>query len=243
VRRVLVVPAAGRGTRLGASHPKALVPVNGRPMLQHLVDLHRPFVEHFVVVASPSGLTAIRAALREWNAPATVACQDAPTGMLDAILIGVEAVLVPFERVWITWGDQVAVMPATLRRLSRLEAGADVALPVLERDEPYIHFERNAAGRILRVRQRREGDVMPARGENDMGLFSLSRRAAVDWLPDFARDAKPGAATAERNFLPFVAWAADRGHVVTCACTDPIEAVGINTPDELEAVARALRDR
>ena len=237
------MPAAGRGTRLGASLPKALVPVNGRPMLQHLVDLHRPFVEHLVVVASPSGQHSISAGLREWDAPATVACQDEPTGMLDAILIGVAAIPVPFERVWVTWGDQVAVLPATLDRLSRVEASADVALPVLERNEPYIHFERDRAGRIVRVRQRREGDAMPARGENDMGLFSLSRRAAVDWLTEYAREARPGAATAERNFLPFVAWAAARGQVVTCACTDPIEAVGINTPAELEAVERALRGR
>jgi bifunctional N-acetylglucosamine-1-phosphate-uridyltransferase/glucosamine-1-phosphate-acetyltransferase GlmU-like protein len=243
VSRVLVVPAAGRGTRLGASLPKVLVPVDGRPMLQHLVMLHRPFVDRLVVVASPSGLDAIAGALREWGMPATVACQEEPTGMLDAILIGIAAMNATFDRAWITWGDQVAVLPATLERLSRAEPASDVALPVLERDEPYIHFERDASGRIVRVLQRREGDAMPARGENDLGLFSLSHRAAVDWLPEYARDARPGAATAERNFLPFVAWAAARGEVATCACTDPIEAVGINTPAELEAVERALRRR
>ena len=84
---------------------------------------------------------------------------------------------------------------------------------------------------------------MPGHGENDMGVFSLSRRAATEWLPEYARTSEPGAGTRERNFLPFVAWVSGRGSVVTCACTDPIEAVGINTPAELETVERVLRAR
>jgi bifunctional N-acetylglucosamine-1-phosphate-uridyltransferase/glucosamine-1-phosphate-acetyltransferase GlmU-like protein len=243
VSRVLVVPAAGRGTRLGAALPKVLVPVAGRPMLRHLVDLHRPFVDHVVVVASPSGERLVRQALGEWRAPATVAVQAEPTGMLDAILIGLGAIPVAYDRAWFTWGDQVAVLPATLARLASVERDSDVALPIVERDEPYIHFDRDASGRICGVRQRREGDAMPARGENDMGLFSLSHRAAGEWLPAYAREAPVGAATGERNFVPFVAWASARGTVATCACTDPIEAVGINTPEELAAIERVLSDR
>jgi bifunctional N-acetylglucosamine-1-phosphate-uridyltransferase/glucosamine-1-phosphate-acetyltransferase GlmU-like protein len=243
-RRVLVIPAAGRGARLGASSPKVLVPVNGRAMLAHLVDLYRPFVRHVVVVASPAGAQAIDAALRAWGTPATLAIQAEPTGMLDAIGIGLAAMPpASFDRAWITWGDQVAVLPETLERLAAAEAAADVALPTVARDAPYIHFARDDDDRIVRVLQRREGDEMPARGENDMGVFSLSRRAAGEWLPEYAREAEPGAGTGERNFLPFVAWAAARGAVATCPCTDPVEAVGINTPAELEFVERILRAR
>jgi bifunctional N-acetylglucosamine-1-phosphate-uridyltransferase/glucosamine-1-phosphate-acetyltransferase GlmU-like protein len=213
-------------------------------MLAHLVDLYRPFVDRIVVVASPPGAPAIEAALRGWGAPSRVAIQAEPTGMLDAIAIGIEAAREdPFDRAWITWGDQVAVLPETLARLAAVEPPADLALPTVQRDAPYIHFARDDDGRIARVLQRREGDEMPAHGENDMGLFSLSRRAATEWLPEYARIAGPGAETGERNFLPFVAWASARGSVATCACTDPIEAVGINTPAELETVERVLRAR
>ncbi len=242
--RALVVPAAGRGVRLGASVPKVLVPVNGRPMLQHLLELHRPFVDRVVVIASPSASGEIGSRLRAWGATVTVAIQEQPTGMLDAILAGTAALARDgITRIWITWGDQVAVRHETLARLASIEAGTDLALPTLERDEPYIHFDRDAAGRVAGVLQRREGDVMPQRGENDLGLFSLSPRAAREWLPEYARDLQPGSGTGERNFLPFVAWAAARGSVATFPCTDPIEAVGINTPAELEAIERALRAR
>src|ERR1044072_638042 len=52
--RVLIVPAAGAGSRLGGALPKILVPVAGRPMIDHLVTLYRPFAETIVVVAHPS---------------------------------------------------------------------------------------------------------------------------------------------------------------------------------------------
>jgi bifunctional UDP-N-acetylglucosamine pyrophosphorylase/glucosamine-1-phosphate N-acetyltransferase len=213
-------------------------------MLQHVVELHRPRVERFVIVASRAGAGEIRGRLSEWSAPAEVVIQESPTGMLDAILLGIGVLPVhEIDRVWITWGDQVAIRPETLARLVEIEPATDLALPTLEREAPYIHFDRNDAGRIVAVRQRREGDPMPLRGENDLGLFSLSSRAAFEWLPEYAATVAPGAGTGERNFLPFVAWAAARGVVRTYPCTEPIEAVGINTPAELGAVERALRER
>jgi 2-C-methyl-D-erythritol 4-phosphate cytidylyltransferase len=53
---VAVVPAAGRGERLGAGRPKALVPVAGVPMVTRAVDgLCASGVVDTVVVAAPPG--------------------------------------------------------------------------------------------------------------------------------------------------------------------------------------------
>jgi len=242
--RVLIVPAAGRGLRLGAAVPKVLVPVNGRPMLHHLLDLHAPFVGRAIVVASPEARDVVAASAGVSGLETAVVTQATPTGMLDAIVIGIEAAAdYGADRLWITWGDQVGVQAGTLERLAAVEAGTDVALPTVFRSEPYISFERNPQGAIERVLQRREGDVMPARGESDMGVFSLSATAAFDWLPEYARTTGVGGGTGERNFLPFIAWAAARGTVATCEPLDAREAVGINTPDELEHLARWMRSR
>ena len=59
-QRLLIVPAAGLGTRLGASVAKALVPVNGRPMLDYLRALYAPYVAETVVIAHPSFAGEIR---------------------------------------------------------------------------------------------------------------------------------------------------------------------------------------
>ena len=83
-------------------------------------------------------------------------------------------------------------------------------MPTVRKADPYIHLERDGAGRISRVLHRREGDVMPQIGESDMGLFALSAEACFHLLPQFASEVVTGAGTGERNFLPFIPWVAQR---------------------------------
>ena len=224
--------------------PKALVHVAGRPMLAWLIALYRPWVSGVIVVAHPAAREAIQEAVEICDLPCAVAVQAEPTGMLDAVVLGCEAAArwSP-DRIWITWCDQVAVHPDTVARLADREEESSVALPIITRDSPYIHFDRGADGRIVAVRQRREGHVMPARGDSDIGLFSLSAQAATIDLPVFATTATSDAATGERNFLPFIPHAAAHGVVVTIPATEDIEAVGVNTPDELARVDAHLKAR
>jgi bifunctional N-acetylglucosamine-1-phosphate-uridyltransferase/glucosamine-1-phosphate-acetyltransferase GlmU-like protein len=246
MRRLLVIPAAGLGTRLKAATPKALVAVNGRPMLDHLLDLYRGFVQRIVVIAHPS----FKQDVERWSADkgfVDVRVQRTPTGMLDAILLA--RPIVNRERpdaVWITWCDQVGVLPETLDRLAEVtsvEPSPPLAMPTVKSRDPYIHLVRDTEGRISEVLHRREGDAMPSEGESDMGLFALSRRAYQRQLPLYADEVTLGPMTGERNFLPFIAWLARRAPVVTFPCTDPMEAVGVNTPDDLRTVEAWLAMR
>ena len=116
-------------------------------------------------------------------------------------------------------------------------------MPTVRREHPYIHLERDAEGRVVRVLQRREGDGMPADGESDMGLFSLARETFERDLQAYAEAPAIGASTGERLFLPFAAWLARTRRIVTFPCTDPMEAVGINTSDDLHAVEAWLEAR
>ncbi len=213
-------------------------------MLAWLIALYRPWVSGVIVVAHPATREAIQEVVEICDLPCAVAVQAEPTGMLDAVVLGCEAAArwSP-ERIWITWCDQVAVHPDTVARLADREGESSVALPLITRDSPYIHFDRGADGRIVAVRQRREGHVMPARGDSDIGLFSLSAHAATIDLPVFATRATADAATGERNFLPFIPHAAAHGVVVTIPATEDIEAVGVNTPEELARVDAHLKAR
>lgn len=215
-------------------------------MLDHLLDLYAPHVEYTVVVAHPSFAGDVEAWADEAGC-CEVVCQPSPTGMLDAILLADSAVsrLRP-DAIWITWCDQVGVLPATIERLALVSAAEPppaLAFPTVRRAQPYIHFGRDADGRITRVLHRREGDEMPGEGESDMGVFAISREAFVRDLHEYASIVEPGRATGERNFLPFIPWLASRAGVLTFPCTDPREAIGINTPEELRDVEEWLRQR
>ena len=244
IRRLLVVPAAGSGTRLKRTLPKALVPVAGRPMLDWLGDLYRPWVDRIVVVVNPSFRTPFDA-WAERHGNAEVVEQPSPTGMLDAILLARSAVehFQP-QWIWITWCDQIGILPATIARLADQSSRPDQPAMVLSTvavPNPYIHFSRGPDGRVSGVLQRREGDVMPAHGESDMGLFALARGAFTEDLVRYADVVSRADTSGERNFLPFIPWLAARDRVVTFPGTDPREAVGINTPEDLLAVEAWLR--
>jgi bifunctional N-acetylglucosamine-1-phosphate-uridyltransferase/glucosamine-1-phosphate-acetyltransferase GlmU-like protein len=244
MERMLIVPAAGPGSRLRSSLPKILVPVNGRPMIDRVLELYANAVQRVAVIVHPSAVTAVRGAL---GPAADMFVQHEPTGMLDAILLARPAVEVHRpRRVLITWCDQVAIHPRTIALLcAATTAPADplLILPTCRTAEPYTHFERDAAGRILRILHRREADLMPAVGESDAGVFDLSLNAYVDLLPQYAREADRSNSTGERNFLPFIAWLSSRASVKTFPCIDAEEAIGVNTPDDLARVERYLRNR
>lgn len=242
--RILIVPAAGRGTRLGVRGPKALTPVAGRPMLDHLIAMHRSTVDRLVVVVAPDAREVFEAFAASCGVLTDLAEQTAPTGMLDAIIAAAPAIETHRpRRVAVTWCDQIAVSPATIHRVRDRAVAPDapaLVLPTLAVDRPYIHFERDRAGRITAVRQRREGDAMPERGETDLGLFDLSIDAYLSDLPAFARGAAAARGTGERNFLPFIPWLAARRTVETVPGASPLEAVGINTPADLARVEAHL---
>jgi bifunctional UDP-N-acetylglucosamine pyrophosphorylase/glucosamine-1-phosphate N-acetyltransferase len=246
---ILIIPAAGAGTRLQSTTPKVLSPVNGRAMIDHLFDRYRQAVQRFVLVVHPSFEADVKRHVERCAPSLDVryATQPDPTGMLDAILLASDAAQGnSAARVWITWCDQIGVHPdtiATLGRMSHEHADAPAIFPTSRQASPYIHFDRNAEGQITAIRQRREGDEMPAVGESDMGLFSLSPDTYFNLLPQFGRAAAQATSTRERNFLPFLPWLVQRGQsVLTFPSTNELEAIGVNTPDDRRRLETYLRD-
>ena len=240
MRRLLIIPAAGRGSRLDSADPKVLTRVSGLPMLDHLEALYRRRVDDLVVIAHPSFAAQVRARLAAFGWRGTVLEQPEPTGMLDAILLARPDVQrTSPDRVWITWCDQIAMRPESIARMMALEArdpDAGIIMPASRSAEPYTHLEFDDTGTVTRFLQRREGDAMPAEGLSDAGFFSLSRRTFLEDLTWFSGEVPAGSATAERNFVPFIV-----GRRVVTFPVTKVEATGVNTPEDRAAVAHALR--
>jgi len=236
----MIIPAAGAGTRLQSAGPKLLFPVARRPMIDHLFDLYGPFVDRFVLVLHPSFVDGVRRHCANNGLKIDYQVQVKPTGMLDAILIPEDKVrgYLP-NQIWITWCDQVAVYPETVKRLAGAADAVPqpaMVMPTMVRSEPYIHLVRNASGEIVEILHRREGDALPDPGEGDLGLFCLSRHAYLDLLPKYSNDVVTGHSTRERNFLPFIPWLTGRASLVTFPACDPIESIGINDAADLRQI-------
>lgn len=248
-----VVPAAGRGTRLGAHVPKVFVPIFPSKTIWDAI--HNKLVEvtdHIVLVLSPEGCDYFEKNRADF-APESftqteIGLQLAPLGMGDAIF-GVASLWDKYENILIVWGDQFNLSLNTLRACLDLHATSEkpaLTLPLVRSDHPYVEYVFDSAQRLTQVRQKREGDDCESGGFSDIGVFLLSGGAALreEWQRHRGSGAL-GSATGEVNFLPFLAhlssvagWKVNRYET-----HDPSEAVGINTPDDLAFARQLLKTR
>ena len=226
-----VIPAAGRGSRLGSDLPKILQPLTDRDTIWSVLHAKlAPLVDHIHLVLSPDGDVAFP------PLPPNVSrsIQPAPLGMGDAIF-GASATWTKFDAVLIVWGDQVFVSTDTLQRaldaLSSPERHA--VLPVTRMKRPYVEYLFDQT-RLTKVLQTREGDQTAADGFSDVGTFLLGTRGLSEAWTDYLAQAPRGAASGEINFLPFLPFLSAQGWTMTALeVPDAVEARGINTQEDL----------
>lgn len=240
-----VIPAAGKGSRLGFHRPKILYPVGGRPILDWLLDYLTPYCARLVFVLSPEGHLEVAEELeRRVPGKYEIVIQHSPTGMGDAV---VEALpRVQTAHMAVVWGDQVGLRRQSVETCMRLHQGVlgpDITVPTVMRREPYIHFERDASGALLGVRQAREGATMPAEGESDTGFFCFQPAKLKGWLQSMRASGKGrGARTGEFNLLPVIGVAAGEGGLVlTPRVVSREETVGVNCVEDAAIAEAYLR--
>jgi CTP:molybdopterin cytidylyltransferase MocA len=240
-----VIPAAGLGSRLHFNNPKVLFPVAGRPILDWLLDIVQPRSSRVVIVASPEGRAPIEDHLARVPGRFEVVIQPEPAGMADAVACALPAVHT--RDVIVVWGDQAALLPETVDACIHLHRrmGPLGTVPTLWREHPYIHFDRDSNGQVHRILQAREGDLLPARGESDTGLFLFQTGSLARYIEQARRTgAAVGPKTREFNLLPILPmFDGIAGNLITPRIASEAESVGVNTRDDAERLARFLTVR
>ncbi|GAA3239278.1 NTP transferase domain-containing protein [Nonomuraea helvata] len=239
-----VIPAAGRGTRLGQGIPKIMIEVAEGVTVWHLLLRRlRPWTEHVHVVVSPDGAGPFRelAAAEIGAGTVSVSVQERPTGMGDAIF-GAAGHWAAYETILVVWGDQANLSPDTVREVVAAHPGKGLTLPLVPMAEPYVEYELSG-GELVRVRQSREGDECRPGGLSDVGVFCLATEGLRAAWERYAAEAAQGAATGEVNFLPFLPHLSRIGGlpVTVVPVADPDEARGINTADDLAFARQAYQ--
>ena len=226
-----VIPAAGRGTRLGADGPKILTPLTARDTIWSILHTRlAPLVDHIHLVLSPGGAAAFPAL-----PPNVSTCiQPQPIGMGDAIFRG-HHVWSGYDALLVVWGDQVFVSADTITRAIATLKISDrhAVLPVTRMALPYVEYVFDGQ-RLTKVLQSREGDATTANGFSDVGTFLLSTQGLKPAWDAYLAAAPRGSATGEINFLPFLPFLSAEGWTVTpLEVADATEARGINTKNDL----------
>ena len=248
-RLCAVVPAAGRGSRLGVDVPKVFVPILPDVTIWDAVRSKLfQVTDHLVLILSPEGQDYVQSNRSHFTADSfaktKIAIQPVPLGMGDAIFGAVDFWR-GYDDILVVWGDQFNLSLQTLTSCIKMHATLAkpaLTLPVVRASQPYVEYVFNSSGSLTQIRQSREGDACEPNGFSDIGVFLLSGGTAlIDEWQRYLETHAAGSKTGEINFLPFLVhlssianWPVNRYET-----HDPAEAIGINTPDDL-AFARQL---
>ena len=226
-----VIPAAGRGSRLGTDGPKILAPLTERDTIWSILHAKlAPLVDHIHLVLSPDGAEGFP------PLPPNVSrsIQPVPLGMGDAIF-GASAVWTRFDAVLIVWGDQVFISADTLRRALKALSSTTrhAVLPVTRMQQPYVEYLFEGT-KLVKVLQTREGDHTTPNGFSDVGTFLLGTAGLTEAWDRYLAQAPRGSASGEINFLPFLPFLSAQDWTMTALeVADATEARGINTKEDL----------
>jgi bifunctional UDP-N-acetylglucosamine pyrophosphorylase/glucosamine-1-phosphate N-acetyltransferase len=227
---------------MGASVPKVLLPIEGRPLLSYVLESARAAGVTRTIVVVGTQKEQVIAAFEQ--AGVEFAVQAGQRGTADAVL-ACRDVLGDDEECVVLCGDAPLIRPGTIRRLiqARHEADVDVAVFTARLPDPsgygrVVRAEGDSVERI--VEQRDATPEVLAISEVNSGAYSFRWGRVKPALERI----RPSPVSGEYYLTDMVREVrAGGGRVVAVLAADPIEMLGANTRDELVALERGIAAR
>jgi bifunctional UDP-N-acetylglucosamine pyrophosphorylase/glucosamine-1-phosphate N-acetyltransferase len=239
---LIIVLAAGEGTRMRSARAKVLHAIGGQSLITHVLAAAAAVGGAAAVVVGP-GQEAVVEAARAVMPGAEFYVQHERRGTAHAVLAAKAALARGADDVLVAFADTPLITPQTLARLRQaLAAGAGVAVLGFRPADPtgYGRLIADADGRLLAIRE--EKDASPAErtiGLCNAGLMALAGDTALAILERIGDD------NAKREFYLTDAVAIARamrlGTVVLETGEDEVR--GVNTQGQLAEADAVLQRR
>jgi len=238
-----IILAAGKGKRMKSDLAKVLHPVGGIPMLNHPVAAARAAGSRKIVVVI--GHQAERIRLLFGKDDLIFVEQRDQLGTGHAVLQTREVFRDYEGTIVILCGDVPLILPETVRALHdrHRSEGAIVTVLTTIPDKPagYGRAVKADDGTVLRIVEDKDATPEEKRiREINTGIYCVESRFLFSALAGLGNCNAQG----EYYLTDIVEIASRKGLRVTSAlAADPMEVMGINTPEELETADRRLRIR
>ncbi|MEU6931198.1 bifunctional UDP-N-acetylglucosamine diphosphorylase/glucosamine-1-phosphate N-acetyltransferase GlmU [Streptomyces sp. NPDC046385] len=239
---VVVVLAAGEGTRMKSKTPKVLHEIAGRSLVGHVVSAARELEPEDLVVVVGHAREQVKGHLDERYAGTRTAVQEEQNGTGHAVRMALgELGRAPEGTVVVVCGDTPLLSGETLRALAATHAADGNAVTVLTAEVPdatgYGRIVRDGAGAVTAIVEHKDAsDAQRAIREINSGVFAFDGVLLADALGKVRTDNSQG----EEYLTDVLSILREAGHRVGASvAVDHREILGINNRVQL-AEARAL---
>jgi bifunctional UDP-N-acetylglucosamine pyrophosphorylase/glucosamine-1-phosphate N-acetyltransferase len=237
-----IVLAAGEGTRMRASRPKALHAIGGRPLVGHVLAAVREAGATEAAVVIGPGQDAVGMAAQRVLPGAGIFVQAERRGTAHAVLAAREAMERGFDDVVVVFGDTPLIRPQTLLRLREpLAGGAAVVVLGFRPQDPAGYGRLLMQGHdLVAVREEKDASAQERGvGLCNAGLMAFSGAHVLAIL------GRIGDTNTKREYYltDAVEIARSMGHTVAIVEAEEEEVRGINTKAQLGEAEAELQRR
>ncbi len=235
----VVILAAGKGTRMKSDIPKPLIPVAGEPMITRLVRSVKAsgIDEKPVVVVGSWSEAMFRDALGD---SVDYAMQVEQLGTGHALKVSEDSCR-DASSIVVLYGDHPFLSPSILQRLAQLRLEHPDSLVMLTVRVP--NFEGDYAGFISwsKILRDEHGKIIGDRqvkdaSEEEKKILELNPcmyAFPAPWIWERLSRLKNLNASKEYYLTDVIAMAMEEGKEIVTADADPLDVIGINSPEEL----------
>lgn len=242
----IIIMAAGKGTRMKSNLPKVLVPLNGRPMLNYLLDSISKTEQELrpIIIVSPDNRELIMAALKNYNVQYVVQEQQLGTG--HAVASARNAIDSRATDIFVLNGDHPFYKVETIKDFPLKHQGIlsmiTVALVDFEKWRTvFYHW-----GRVIRDQENNARGIVEFKDatadekmilEVNPNCFCFNKEWLFSHIDDLSNKNKQG----EYYITDLVKIAFNEGHKAKTFSITPQEGMGINSVEELEIAEGLLK--
>lgn len=236
----VVIMAAGMGKRMKWDGPKALAPLCGRPMLAYVLETARALSPARIVIVVGHKREMIMDAFA--GPDVVFAVQEPQMGTAHAVSCARSALPDFSGDVAVLSADVPLIKPSTLRGMiqKKKETGSAIAVLTLVLNQPgsYGRIVRDGERIIATVEARDANATQLKIGEINSGVYVFDSEFLFRALNEVGNDNAQG----EYYLTDLIAIAVNGGHMAAGVTTDDeMEALGVNTLEDLERIKSAMR--
>ena len=234
-----IVLAAGNGKRMLGSSPKVLLPIGGKPMAQHILDTVSGIEKSRSILVVGNQAKEVKNSL-QFKRNTKIVTQRKQLGTAHAVKTALDQ-LRPSSVTVVLYGDVPLIESKTLKRLIRDASKGSLAILTFNKDLPkgYGRVVRGAKNQVEAIIEEKDATKeQKSINEVNSGILAIKSTLIKKLLPEI----KNNNAAKEYYLTDIVSLSKKHGiKVQPLLLEDPDEALGANTPLELQDLERACQ--